>query len=124
MAASPRLEKPASQIQEPSFSAADSRYVAELSRSLSSHHQFGYSSFSWSARARALVSTPALAAARSSYRPAAKAHERIAELLPLHSRAIRAIVVESPSKARALAQPHVNERRRRRYRPHGHDIPI
>ena len=53
--------------------------------SLSSHHEFGYSSFSWSARARALVSTPALAAARSSYRPAAKAHERIAELLPLPS---------------------------------------
>ena len=29
---------------------------------------------------------PALAAARSSYRPAAKAHARIAELLPLHPR--------------------------------------
>jgi len=54
--------------------------------SLSSHHEFGYSSFSWSARARALVSTPALAAARSSYRPAAKAHARIAELLSLHPR--------------------------------------
>ena len=59
---------------------------------------------------------PALAAARSSYRPAAKAPARIAEHLPLHPRAIRAIVVESLSKARALAQPHVNERRRRRHR--------
>ena len=47
---------------------------------------FAYSSFSWSARARALGSTPALAAARSSYRPAAKAHERTAKLLRLHSR--------------------------------------
>ena len=43
-------------------------------------------SLSMRSAARALGSTPALAAARSSYRPAAKAHERIAELLPLPSR--------------------------------------
>ena len=48
---------------------------------------FAYSSFTWSARARALGSTPALAAARSSYRPAAKAPARTAKLLRLHSRA-------------------------------------
>ena len=76
VAASPRLEKPASQSQEPRNSAlAQSTLPSSVCsdrRALSSHHEFGYSSFSWSARARALVSTPALAAARSSYRPAAK----------------------------------------------------
>ena len=46
---------------------------------------------------------PALAAARSSYRPAAKAPVRIAEHLPLHSRADPvAPADESLSPARAL----------------------
>ena len=49
---------------------------------------FAYSSLAGAhaTHARALGSTPALAAARSSYRPAAKAHARIAEHLPLHPR--------------------------------------
>ena len=75
---------PRSQFLDTRLGLAPRRSVCS-EPSLSSHHEFGYSSFSWSARARALVSTPALAAARSSYRPAAKAHERIAELLPLPS---------------------------------------
>ena len=46
VAASPRLEKPASQIQEPSFSAADSRYVAELSNVLCKSRETGLLAFS------------------------------------------------------------------------------
>ena len=71
VAASPRLEKAQSRVSRQLESTLPSSVCSDR-RSLSSHHEFGYSSFSWSARARALVSTPALAAARSSYRPAAK----------------------------------------------------
>ena len=60
---------------------------------------------SWSARARALVSTPALAAARSSYRPAAKGprEDRRAPAPPFPCGSTKpATVFESLSTARAL----------------------
>ena len=51
----------AAKSQEPSFSAA-AKYVVDRNNSIAAHFlattSFGYSSSSWSARARALVSTP------------------------------------------------------------------
>ena len=124
VAASP----PAGKSQEPSFSAAG-KYVAEIGcsdrSSLSSHHEFGYSSFSWSARARALVSTPALAAARSSYRPAAKGprEDRRAPAPPFPYGSTLQPPLSSRARRHELSvHSHVNEQPRGCPRSHGHDI--